>query len=154
MEEGQRYLAGIVMGVNPVWHRPVAARRRLVAVDAHVERDDRALGRTGNARTVAAVDDGVRQHEQKVAGTRHAIPKNSWVFGVKCQARIEVLPPVEVKGMAMEDLETLKARVRGEISAAFERLGKWKPTLDDEDSVESEVPRAAAPAAIEASPPV
>jgi hypothetical protein len=73
MEEGQRDLPGVVMGVDPVGHRPVAAWRRLVAVDAHVERDDLALRRTGNARTAAAVDDGVRQYKQKVAGAGGAI---------------------------------------------------------------------------------
>ena len=64
-----------------------------------------------------------------VAGTRHAIPKNSWVFGVKCQARVEVLRPIETKGLTMDDLESLKQRTRSEISDAFERLGKWMPTL-------------------------
>ena len=31
--------------------------------------------RAGDARPVAAVDDGVRQHEQKVAGARRAVAK-------------------------------------------------------------------------------
>ena len=75
MKEGQRDLAGVVMGVDPVGHRPVAARRRLVAVDAHIERDDRAFGRKRDARPVAAVDDGMRQHEQKVARARGAVTK-------------------------------------------------------------------------------
>ncbi len=45
VEEGQRDLAGLVMGEDAVGHGAVAARRRLVAVDAQVERDDRALRR-------------------------------------------------------------------------------------------------------------
>ncbi len=64
-----------------------------------------------------------------VAGSRHAIPKNSWIFGVKCQVRVEVLPPIETKGLTMDDLDQLKARTRNEIAAAFERMGKWMPTL-------------------------
>jgi 1-acyl-sn-glycerol-3-phosphate acyltransferase len=75
-----------------------------------------------------------------VAGTRHAIPKNSWVFGVKCQARIEVLPPIPVEGMTEADLETLKERVRGEIVASFERQGKWMPTLPAPDA--SDAPKS------------
>jgi 1-acyl-sn-glycerol-3-phosphate acyltransferase len=72
-----------------------------------------------------------------VAGTRHAIPKNSWIFGVKCQARIEVLPPIETKGLTTDDVEALKERTRGQISAAFERLGKWMPTLPRDGVIES-----------------
>ncbi|MDI1432954.1 lysophospholipid acyltransferase family protein [Polyangium sorediatum] len=100
-----------------------------------------------------ALETGIPILPIAVAGTRHAIPKNSWVFGVKCQARIEVLPPVDVKGMTMADLDTLRDRVRGDISAAFERLGKWMPTLPSEEDGESEAPEATVPAAIEASPP-
>jgi 1-acyl-sn-glycerol-3-phosphate acyltransferase len=72
-----------------------------------------------------------------VAGTRHAIPKNSWVFGVKCQARIEVLEPIETKGLSMDDVDSLKERTRGLISASFERMGKWMPTLPQDAGVES-----------------
>ncbi|MDI3288962.1 lysophospholipid acyltransferase family protein [Polyangium sp. 15x6] len=101
-----------------------------------------------------ALETGIPILPVAVAGTRHAIPKNSWVFGVKCQARIEVLPPIDVKGMTMDDLETLRERVRGDISSAFERLGKWMPTLpSEEESGESEAPKATAQAAFEASPP-
>ena len=50
MEEGQRDLAGVVMGIDAVGHGSVAARRRLVAVDAHVERDDGACRRERDAR--------------------------------------------------------------------------------------------------------
>jgi 1-acyl-sn-glycerol-3-phosphate acyltransferase len=78
-----------------------------------------------------------------VAGTRHAIPKNSWVFGVKCQARIEVLPPIDVKGLTMDDLAALRERVRREISVAFDRLGKSQPVLDADAEAKAEVLRAA-----------
>jgi 1-acyl-sn-glycerol-3-phosphate acyltransferase len=69
-----------------------------------------------------------------IAGTRHAIPKNSWIFGVKCQARIEVLQPIPVKGITMEDLEALKERARRDISVAFERLGKSQPLLTERET--------------------
>ena len=72
-----------------------------------------------------------------VAGTRHAIPKNSWVFGVKCQARIEVLEPIETKGLTLDDLDALKDRTRKVISASFEKMGKWMPTLPQEGHAES-----------------
>ncbi len=73
MEEGQRDLAGVVMRINPVGHRAVAARRRLVAVDPDLQRDDRAFGGTRDARPVAPVDHRMRQHEQEVADARRAI---------------------------------------------------------------------------------
>lgn len=66
-----------------------------------------------------------------VAGSRHAIPKNSWIFSAKCQVRIEVLEPVPVKGMTKDDLEALREGVRRDITAAFERMGKSKPVLDE-----------------------
>ena len=66
-----------------------------------------------------------------VAGSRHAIPKNSWVFSTRCQVRVEVLPPVEVKGRDREDIEGLREEVREQISAAFERMGKSRPVLDE-----------------------
>ena len=69
-----------------------------------------------------------------VAGSRDTIPKNSWVFGVQCQLRIEVLPPIEVKGLTIDDLDALRDRVRTTICSAFERLGKWKPTLSAEEA--------------------
>ncbi len=69
-----------------------------------------------------------------VAGSRDTIPKNSWVFGVQCQLRIEVLPPIEVKGLTIDDLDALRDRVRTTICTAFERLGKWKPTLSAEEA--------------------
>lgn len=75
VEEGQPDLAGVVMGIDAVGHRAVAARRRLVTVDAHVERDDGACRRERDARPVAAVDDGVRQHEQQVAGACRPLAK-------------------------------------------------------------------------------
>jgi 1-acyl-sn-glycerol-3-phosphate acyltransferase len=72
-----------------------------------------------------------------VAGTRHAIPKNSWIFGVKCQARIDVMEPIETKNLTIDDLESLKDRTRLLISASFERMGKWKPTLSQDAGVDS-----------------
>jgi 1-acyl-sn-glycerol-3-phosphate acyltransferase len=83
-----------------------------------------------------AIDTGYPILPVAVAGTRHAIPKNSWVFGVKCQARIEVLEPIETKGMTSDDLETLKGRARTQIAASFERMGKWMPTLPQDGIIE------------------
>ncbi|EYF05525.1 lysophospholipid acyltransferase family protein [Chondromyces apiculatus] len=79
-----------------------------------------------------------------VAGSRHSIPKNSWIFSTKCQVRIEVLPPVEVKGMSKDDLPELRDGIRRDISQAFERLGKSMPVLQpSSETVPSEVPAEA-----------
>ncbi|AKT35955.1 lysophospholipid acyltransferase family protein [Chondromyces crocatus] len=64
-----------------------------------------------------------------VAGSRHAIPKSSWIFSTKCQVRIEVLPPVDVKGMSMADLPELRDNIRRDIDMAFGRMGKSTPLL-------------------------
>ena len=73
VEEGQRDLAGVVMRKDPIGHRAVAARRRLVAVERDLQRDDRAFGRKRDARPVAPVDHRMRQHEQQVADARRAV---------------------------------------------------------------------------------
>ena len=62
-----------------------------------------------------------------VAGTRFAIPKNSWIFGGKCDARLCVLEPVSVDGLESGDVEGLKQRVRERVIEAFARLGKSSP---------------------------
>ena len=77
MEEGQRDLAGVVMRIDPVGHRAVAARRRLVAVDPQFERHDRAFRGAGDAGPVAAVDDRMRQHEQQVAARAWRSPRSA-----------------------------------------------------------------------------
>ena len=79
-----------------------------------------------------AIDSGYPILPIAVAGTRHAIPKNTWLFGGKCRARIEVLPPVAVKGLGMEALDGLRERVRREIADAFARRGKSLPSSPDE----------------------
>ena len=72
MEEGQGDIVGVVMGVDAVGDRAVAARRRLMAVDGEVERNDLAVDGVGDAGTAAAVDDRIRQHEQQVRCPRSA----------------------------------------------------------------------------------
>lgn len=62
-----------------------------------------------------------------VAGTRHALPKQSLVFGSKVKVRMEVLPPVSVEGLSMDDLPALRDKVREDVAQAFERLGKSAP---------------------------
>ncbi len=67
-----------------------------------------------------------------VAGTRHALPKDSLVFGSKCKVRMEVLPAIAVDGLSMEDLPVLKERVRSVMAAAYEKLGKSAPIWPEE----------------------
>ena len=97
-----------------------------------------------------ALETGVPILPIAVAGSRHSIPKNSWVFGMKCQVRIEVLPPVEVKGMSEGDLDTLRDRVRNDIAAAFERLGKWAPTLPADYAAAKRATRRSGPRSLAA----
>ena len=66
-------LAGVVVGEDPLGDAPVAARRLLVAVDAHLERDDGAFRRQGDARLVAPVDDADRQVEQEIDDARRVV---------------------------------------------------------------------------------
>ena len=65
-EEGQPDLAGVVVREHAVGLVVQAARRWLVPVHAQVERDDRAFRRQRDARPLAAVDHGMRQHEEKI----------------------------------------------------------------------------------------
>jgi 1-acyl-sn-glycerol-3-phosphate acyltransferase len=58
-----------------------------------------------------------------VAGTRDALAKHDWRFG-PAHAAIRVLPPVEVKGLSLKDVDALKDRVRDMIGAAREELLK------------------------------
>ena len=58
------------MGEDAVGDAPVAARRLLVAVDAHLQRDDRAFRRERDARLVAAVDEADGQVEEEVDDAR------------------------------------------------------------------------------------
>lgn len=51
-----------------------------------------------------------------VAGTQNALPKGSWKVG-KADARVIMGQPISTKGMTLDDVDALSARVRAEIEA-------------------------------------
>ncbi len=73
VEEGEADLAGVVVGEDPPRDAPVAARRLLVAVDAHLEGDDGAFRRQRDAGLLAAVDDADRQVEEEIDDARRIL---------------------------------------------------------------------------------
>ena len=72
MEENERDLAAVVVREDAVGLLAVSGRRRHMPVDAKLERHDRAFGRAGDARLVAAVDDRRRQMEEEIDDARQA----------------------------------------------------------------------------------
>lgn len=58
-----------------------------------------------------------------IAGTRDALAKHDWRFG-PADAAIRVLPPVEVKGLSLKDVDRVKDQVRDMIAAARQDLLK------------------------------
>jgi 1-acyl-sn-glycerol-3-phosphate acyltransferase len=70
-----------------------------------------------------AVDTGVPILPMAVAGTRHALPKGSLVFG-RAHAEVRVLEPIETAGLGREDIPALKEHVRSLILETREEL--WR----------------------------
>lgn len=56
-----------------------------------------------------------------VAGTRHALPKHSAVFGT-ARAYVTVGTPIPTSGLTLDDLETLKARTHDAVRELIDRL--------------------------------
>jgi 1-acyl-sn-glycerol-3-phosphate acyltransferase len=56
-----------------------------------------------------------------IVGTRDALAKHDWRFG-PADAAIKVLPPVEVKGLTIKDVDRVKDQERDMIQAAREEL--------------------------------
>lgn len=56
-----------------------------------------------------------------IIGTRNALAKHDWRFG-PADAAIKVLPPVDVKGLSIKDLDQLKDTVRTAIAEAREEM--------------------------------
>lgn len=70
-----------------------------------------------------AIEEGAPILPVAVAGTRHAMAKGSFQFR-RSLAEARVLPPVETKGMTLDDLPALKARVRAAIDEG--RRALWR----------------------------
>ena len=56
-----------------------------------------------------------------VYGTRDALRKNDWRLGA-ATAEVRVLDPIETEGMTLDDLDTLRAKVRAAIVAGRDEL--------------------------------
>lgn len=57
-----------------------------------------------------------------VAGTREAIPKYSWRIERRAPLFLKVLAPVPTKGKRVEDLDTVRQKIREDIMREFEVL--------------------------------
>lgn len=71
-----------------------------------------------------AIESGTPILPVVIAGSRYCIPKNTWKFGGAVDVRVHVLPPVDVKGMTLQEVGILRDRVRNDIVSMFDRLGK------------------------------
>jgi 1-acyl-sn-glycerol-3-phosphate acyltransferase len=69
-----------------------------------------------------AIETGADILPVAVSGTRSALPKHSWKFG-RAEGRVTVGTPFSTAGLGPADVDSLKARVRGEIEALRGRLG-------------------------------
>ncbi len=56
-----------------------------------------------------------------VHGTRDALRKHDWRLGY-AEAEVRVLEPVSTEGMTLDDLDTLRSKVRSMIAAARDDL--------------------------------
>ncbi len=68
-----------------------------------------------------AIEAGVPILPLAVAGTRHALPKGSMLFG-RATAEVRVLEPVPTEGLTLADVAALRDRVRDIIQEARDRL--------------------------------
>jgi 1-acyl-sn-glycerol-3-phosphate acyltransferase len=68
-----------------------------------------------------AIDAAVAILPLAVQGTRTALPKHDWRFG-RSDAEVRVLEPVETAGLTLDDVASLKARVRERIVQARDLL--------------------------------
>ena len=72
-EIGQHDVAGVVAGIDQMRRARVARRRRTVAVDRHLQRDDGSRHRVADFRPRAAIDHARRQMQQQIDQPRRLI---------------------------------------------------------------------------------
>jgi len=77
---------------------------------------DGALGEFKDGAFRLAIETGCPILPLAVAGTREAIPKGDWRFGVTT-AEVRVLSPIETTGMTKDDVAALRDRTRAVIEA-------------------------------------
>jgi 1-acyl-sn-glycerol-3-phosphate acyltransferase len=70
-----------------------------------------------------AIEAGVPVLPMAVSGTGTALPKHGWRFG-RSAAEVQVLDPIETAGLTLDDVPSLKARVRDIIVQARDNLAR------------------------------
>jgi 1-acyl-sn-glycerol-3-phosphate acyltransferase len=68
-----------------------------------------------------AIEAGVPILPLAVSGTGTALPKHGWLFG-RSAAEVRVLEPVDTAGLTLDDVPSLKARIRDRIVQARDAL--------------------------------
>ncbi|NLH49967.1 MAG: hypothetical protein GX444_15410 [Myxococcales bacterium] len=58
-----------------------------------------------------------------VDGSHNCLPKHSWLFRDNARVRIQVLPPIDAKGLTEQDLPVLRNKVR---NAIMDQLADWR----------------------------
>lgn len=92
-----------------------------------------------------AIQSGVPVLPLVVEGTQNALPKNTWKLGESSTIRLEVMSPIPVEGLTLDDASALRERVRRQIAS---RLAEWRGvSVEDvleggEDSTKPVVPEA------------
>jgi 1-acyl-sn-glycerol-3-phosphate acyltransferase len=82
---------------------------------------DGALGPFKDGAFRLAIEAGAELLPIAVSGTRRALPKHSWRFGLS-RARVAVGRPIPTVGRSLTDVEPLKAEARAQIEAMRARL--------------------------------
>lgn len=82
---------------------------------------DGSLGEFKDGAFRLAIEHGVPILPLAVAGTREAMPKGDWRFGIT-SAEVRVLEPIETTGLTKDDIGDLRDRTRTVIAAAIAEL--------------------------------
>ncbi len=70
-----------------------------------------------------AIENGIPILPLAVDGTRDALPKNDWKFGVADAIRLRVLAPISTEGLTVADAPDLRERVRRIVAT---QLAEWR----------------------------
>ena len=63
-----------------------------------------------------------------VEGSHRCLPKHSWVFGEPATVKMKVFPPMETTGMSLDDVPTLRERIR---SVIIDQIAQWRGCASD-----------------------
>ena len=82
---------------------------------------DGALGEFKDGAFRLAIDTGCAILPMALVGTREAMPKGDWRFGLT-SATVRVLEPIETTGLTKDDIGALRDRTRAAIGAALAEM--------------------------------